>query len=379
MLIPDNRDEFKTYSDQEPRFGPAPTALLEGFAQLTDCEVHVICCTHQPLRSPIKLAANIWYHSLVVPRWGWRAAYFGCVWALRRKLRELQPDIVHGQGTERYCALAAVFSGFPNVITIHGNMRAVRKTLRAGLFSFHGSAAFLERVTLHRTGGVICLTSYTEQQVRGSCRRRWIVPNAVDSSYFRVPHHPREARIVCIGIVDRRKNQVSLIEALDAPAPTHSFTLTFAGGASTVAEYGAEFLRACTARDWCEYVGVLDTKQIQNLLSSATALILPSLEDNCPMVILEAMAAGVPVAASRIGGIPDLIDDEFTGLMFDPTSEASIRATVGRLLDDPASAEVMAERARAQAKLRFSSLNVAQRHLEVYRELLGSKKCLVRR
>jgi hypothetical protein len=54
----------------------------------------------------------------------------GCIRATRRRLRTLQPDLVHGQGTERDCALSAIFSGFPNVVTIHGNMAELARTHR---------------------------------------------------------------------------------------------------------------------------------------------------------------------------------------------------------------------------------------------------------
>src|SRR5215218_1124616 len=106
IVVTDNRDEFRDYSNAKPYFGPAPAALLEGFAQCPEVEIHLVCCLHRPLPAPGKLASNIWYHSVVVPRWGWRFLYVGCVWQLRRKLRKIRPDIVHGQGTERYCALS---------------------------------------------------------------------------------------------------------------------------------------------------------------------------------------------------------------------------------------------------------------------------------
>src|SRR4051794_26890463 len=106
FVVPDNRDEFRDYSSSNPQFGPAPTALLQGFEQLTGCEIHVISCVHTSLPAPTKLAANIWYHPLVVPQWGWRpTAYAGCTRAVRQRLRELDVDVVHGQGSERYCAL----------------------------------------------------------------------------------------------------------------------------------------------------------------------------------------------------------------------------------------------------------------------------------
>ena len=71
----------------------------------------------------------------MVPKIGWmRTLFQGCVRATRKKIREIQPDIVHGQGTEADCAMSAVFSGFPNVLTLHGNMRAVARANQVPLF-----------------------------------------------------------------------------------------------------------------------------------------------------------------------------------------------------------------------------------------------------
>ena len=101
------------------------------------------------MRSPEKLAPNIFFHSLYVPKIGWmRTLYQGCVRAVRKKLREIRPDIVHGQGTEMDCAMEAVFSGLPNVVTIHGNMAELASLLRARLGSFPWLAARLENLAL---------------------------------------------------------------------------------------------------------------------------------------------------------------------------------------------------------------------------------------
>src|SRR5205085_8384414 len=110
QVTTDNREPFREYQKSVPWFGTAPEALLQGFAQLSEVKVHVIGCTQKPMAaSPEKLADNIWFHSLHVPKMGWlRTGYQGCIRAVRRKVRALQPDIVHGQGTERECSLSAV-------------------------------------------------------------------------------------------------------------------------------------------------------------------------------------------------------------------------------------------------------------------------------
>jgi hypothetical protein len=102
IVSTDNREHFKTYDWREPDIPTPQAALLDGFAALPDIEVHIISCLQQPVLSPEKLADNIWFHSLHVPKTGWmRTLYQGCVRAVRKKLKEIQPDIVHGQGDRK--------------------------------------------------------------------------------------------------------------------------------------------------------------------------------------------------------------------------------------------------------------------------------------
>src|ERR1035441_7500483 len=167
VITTDNRDERKTYDAVAPLFGPAPEALLQGLALLPEVEVHVIVCARAPMQCPEKLAPNMFFHCLLVPKIGWmRTLFQGCIRAVRRKLKELQPEIVHGQGTEGHYALSAVFSGFPNVITIHGNMRSLSELLKQRPFSYNWLAGRLEDFTLKRTAGVFCNSAYTEQLVK---------------------------------------------------------------------------------------------------------------------------------------------------------------------------------------------------------------------
>src|SRR2546422_7416290 len=100
FITTDSREHFHEYHKTAPYFGTAPQALLAGMAGLPDLEVHVLSCLQEPVTSPPKLAENIFYHGLLVSKLGWmRTGYQGCVRAVRRKLREVQPDLVHGQGT----------------------------------------------------------------------------------------------------------------------------------------------------------------------------------------------------------------------------------------------------------------------------------------
>jgi glycosyltransferase involved in cell wall biosynthesis len=375
VLTTDNREHYKKYSLPAPYFGTAAEALLQGFAQLKDVEVHVLSCTQKRMQSPGKLASNIYFHELYVPKIGWmRTAYLGCIRAVRKKLHEIQPTIVHGQGTERDCAISAVFSGFPNVLTIHGNLRLIAQVNQARLFSYLGLAAKLESVTIPLSGGVVCITHYTEEAVKDLAKRTWVVPNAVDASFFEVNARPipeKVPKILCVGHVCLRKNQNAFIRALDSLAPAGKFEVLFLGQAAPGSAYEDEFLQLVRERPWCSHAGVAGREQLKRELREASALALPSLEDNCPMVVLEAMAAGVPVVAAKVGGLPDLIDEGKNGFFCDPLDPRSMTAAVEKILRDKSSARALAVRAREEALVRFKPEVIARRHVEIYRDVTG--------
>jgi len=376
FLTSDGRDHLPEKFWTVPSLGSAPAALLKGFAELPDAEVHIVSCARHPKPWPEKLADNIFFHSVHVPQSGWlRTAYQGCIRAVRKKLKEIQPDIVHGQGTERDCAISAVFSGYPNVLTIHGNMRLVAKMNRAKLFSYQWLAARLEAFTIPRSNGVVCITNYTREAVSALAKKTWVVPNAVSPVYFDVERKiERDVPVIlCIGAICLRKNQNAFIRALDSLAAARPFKIFFLGDTAPEEKYSQEFLELVKARAWCEFDGFALHDKMRTLLEKASLVALPSLEDNCPMVVLEAAAAGVPVVAANVGGVPDLIEDGKTGLLCNPLDAASMRNAVEKMLSQPDLAKAMAAEAKKQANERFHPRTVAQRHLEIYREVLSTR------
>ena len=90
------------------------------------------------------------------------------------------------------------------------------------------------------------------------------------------------------------------------------------------------------------------------------------------MVVLEAMAAGVPVAAARVGGVPDLVRHGENGLLFDPKDPAAMADAVREILT--ARPLKLASQGRAEALRRFHPKIIAARHLEIYGEVLAQKR-----
>ena len=321
---------------------------------------------------PAKLADNIHFHELLVPHLGWgRSGFAGCGMAVRRLLKGIQPDLVHGQGTERDCAVSMMFAPKgPRLLTIHGHMARIAEILDAKPLSYYWLVKQLESLAVRRADGVVAITRYTQNRLGEKARKTWVVPNAVDASFFDV-HSPAQGNIaLCVASLSAWKRQLELIEALDRMPDDKRPQLVLLGiGAES--EYGGKVVEAVAKRPWCSHPGPVDRAGLKDWLRKAGLLILPSTEDNCPMVVLEAMAAGVPVAASNIGGIPDLIDDGRTGFLFDPLDAGSICQAILKWAENPSETAALANTAKREALERFHPRVVASRHLEIYREALG--------
>jgi glycosyltransferase involved in cell wall biosynthesis len=379
QLTTDNREPFREYHKTAPWFGTAPEALLQGFAQLPEVKVHVVSCTQQPMAaSPEKLADNVWFHSLHVPKLGWmRTGYQGCVRAVRRKLRELQPDIVHGQGTERDCALSAVFSGYPNVLTIHGNARSIARVYRARPLSYWWLAARLEPIALRRTAGVFCNSEFTENEVKPFARRRWRVPNALRLPFFASapPRQPSGPPLLLnIGVVEPRKQQVELLhQAQQWRSRGLRFRLRFIGKADGKFAYAARLLdeiAALRAEDWVDHVPSMNCEEIISALDQADALIHVPTEEAFGLVAGEAMARGCRLFGFAVGGVREISAGTGSADLASPGNwdelGSQVRAWLGHDVQrDATSAAVMRER--------YHPVAVARRHVEIYREVLSAR------
>jgi glycosyltransferase involved in cell wall biosynthesis len=375
FLTTDNRQQFKQFDKPEPFFGTAPEALLQGFARLPDVEVHVVSCLRQPVKSPEKIAPNIYFHSVVVPKLGWmRTLYQGCIRATRKKLREIQPDIVHGQGTELDCAVSAVFSGLPNVLTIHGNMKAIAELYHARPGSFHWLAAKLETFALGRTTGVFCNSGYTEKQVAPRAKKTWNVPNALRQEFFTpLPQTPRPSMPVFlnVGHMTRRKQQCELIEvARRLHQRDLKFEFQFAGEKILHTDYGAEFARRLAPAEregYARHLGVLPTQHLIAAMDAASALIHFPIEEAFGLVVAEALARNLKFFGAATGGVVDIARGIEGAELFPAQNFTALENALARWLDSGCPQPQNADQAMRE---QYHPEVIARRHLEIYREVL---------
>jgi glycosyltransferase involved in cell wall biosynthesis len=377
LVMTDTRDVLKDYGTPLPHFGTAPEALLQGFERMPELEVHVVSCLREPVNAPAKLAPNVFYHSLVVPRIGWmRTGYQGCIRAVRRKLKEIQPDVVHGQGTEGDCALSAAFSGYPNVVTIHGNMAELARQFPESL-GLHGwLTARLEGFTLKRTGGVFCNSAYTEQLVRPRARRVWRVANAVRREFFApIPARSGAAKcvLVNVGVISPRKRQLDLLAvARDLHQEGLTFEFQFVGDARPMDKYRSTFFEQIEPMTRAGYARWIEPKaggELVKVLDAATAMVHFSPAESFGLVVAEGLARGLKLFAARVGGVPDIAEGVPGAELFAVDDMRGLASAIGSWIRSGAPP---ATGAASIMRARYHPETIAQQHARIYGEILGS-------
>jgi len=117
---------------------------------------------------------------------------------------------------------------------------------------------------------------------------------------------------------------------------------------------------------------VSDVNRIVQIYQAADVYVLPSLEDNLPNTLMEAMACGVPCVGFAVGGIPEMIDHERNGYVARPRDAADLAAGIYHVLAE-ADYEVLGREALKKVALNYSQPHVAMKYIDVYEHALAQK------
>ena len=291
---------------------------------------------------------------------------------VRRLLRSLVPDIVHFQG---YSCLAACPEQ-PSVLTIHGIAERDALWSTAGFAKYikYALVRCIECICRKNVHNIIVISPYvTDVLVRQiGHARRWIIENPVADSFFNLHRDPQPYRVFCCSRMSARKNTLGLIDAFARVSAEYPQAVLRIAG-STEAGYLVQ-CQSLVARLGLEskvaFLGSLSIKGVQAELSSAACFVLASFQETAPVSIEEAMAAGVPVVASRLCGIPYMVADTVSGFCIDPRDKSDVARAIVAVLANPDRARQMGAAAHAAARSRFHASVVAAATLNVYTQVL---------
>jgi glycosyltransferase involved in cell wall biosynthesis len=260
------------------------------------------------------------------------------------------------------------------VTTVHG---WVQKTRRTPLYYF------LDRLCLPRYETVICVSDdlYRQSRAYGVPRSRCVlIENAIDTEEYARTLSPEEARrrlglrpdgllIGGIGRLSAEKGFDLLITAVDRLLKGGlDVELLLAGEGHEKANLEA-LIERLGRRDRIHLLGYRsDTKE---LFQALDVFALSSIREGLPNVLLEALALGVPVASTRVAGVPRLIQDGENGLLIEPGSTDALTAALARLLDDASLRSRLGKAGRQTIEERYSFRMRMAKVAALYDRLLG--------
>ena len=203
-----------------------------------------------------------------------------------------------------------------------------------------------------------------------------VIPMGVDATHFRLPENPVRARsearkrlgihesaalLLFVGDLTREKGALDLVEAISV--------LRRRGIAVEAAFAGAGELQPAiegrAAELQLRILGRVSQADLGEWHRASDLLVLPSHSEGAPVSVMEALASGLPVVATRVGGLPEIVEDGVTGWLTPLRNSEALADQIERLLRDPASLE-LARKSLAKFPRDFS----ASRRAEEYRALL---------
>lgn len=194
-----------------------------------------------------------------------------------------------------------------------------------------------------------------------------ILPNGVPVAEV-APHRDGnrgQIQLLFLGRLGRRKGIYDLLPALAGIRPVIPDFVLIAAGDGEIDDIKLEASRL-GLRDNVRVPGWIDAQQRQKLLESSDIFVLPSHAEGLPMSLLEAMAAGLPVVCSTVGGIPLAVSNEQEGLLVEPGDVDGLGRALARMMQDPGFRAACGQRAFERAKREFSIQTCVDRLLELY-------------
>ena len=314
-------------------------------------------------------------------RW-WEGYRLAVAIQLRQILRQRKIDIIESPELHAEPFLHSVLNSRPPLIVrLHSGSEVIAHfEPNHSNGSKHG--ARLER---WMTGNAAHVTSPSKALLtatqKTNFKRSTVIPNPVDTDYFKPVSHPvaveSSSNVLCVGRPRFLKGVHVLARAIPtvwekAPETTFTFVPASMGksGGSTADAY-REILGKLLDDSRIRIVADPVTRaNMPDYYQRATVCVVPSLWEGFGYVCAEAMACGVAVVASRIGGLAEIIEDERSGVFVEPGNSEDLAAAISNLIQDPERRARVGAAARNRIVEEFSSATIAARMTDLYRQVI---------
>ncbi len=290
-------------------------------------------------------------------------------------IKGFRPDIVHTWlfTSNTLGRIAAVFAGVKGIIVSERCVDIWKGPLHR----------LLDRLLAKKSSLIIA----NAQAVRTFCLSEGIapskvhvIPNVFDWSHFQ-PYPKEEARrklhlssdLPAFGFVGRLEEQKGLTYLIEAAALLSSelrFVVAVIGSGPLEKEL-REKAKHSGLSESIRFFGSLD--DASSLLTAFDILVLPSLWEGLPNILIEAMASEVPIVATAVGGVPELVQDGYTGLLVKSGDSYALAEGIRKTVAEKETALRLARQAREYVKKRFDLPHIVRAYEDIYREVVRGR------
>ena len=300
-----------------------------------------------------------------------------------RDIVALRPDVCHIHGTgaiskELYFALQS--QGLPMMLTVHGILREEKKQALLRKPSFKALFQYIvqsrdERTLLNAAPNIIVDTAYVEDKLRSYGLRHvpnmYVIPQGIDDTFYTINCNSHSHILLSVGAISPRKGHAYTIEMFNLLRARGIYAqLRIIGSLADQAYYNL-LQQKITDSPYKADITLeinLPREDLLKAYADAQLFVLHSREESQGIVFAEAMATGMPVVATKIGGIPYVVADQKSGLLCPYGDVETMTDMVAQLLVDNARWQQYSDSAREIAK-GFSWVNIAERIVLLYNEL----------
>lgn len=354
----------------------ATIGLLEGLSAYVDIfDFHIIALARGIDAHRVERRNDMTFHFLAIPSSLFAKPHvIPNIVNARQCLRHLNPDLVHCQDNMALAIGAIIAQPARKLFTVHGIKARESRVWEGPEYWSHQLDALLEQWVRKHFDDVITISPYVDSFLPVHVRKHHIT-NPVRRLFFEDSKKGDgdDRRLLFVGALTRLKRPLDILRALDIVQREIPNVTLHVVGAAEDGKYVKEMQQFVAERGirGVLFLGSKTQREVAALMRSSVALVLPSVQENTPMAIAEAMASGLPVIASAVGGVPYMVAHGVDGLLFECGNAEELARSIINVIEDKALRLRLSRNAKEKADNRFSSEAVAAATVAVYRTMLG--------
>jgi glycosyltransferase involved in cell wall biosynthesis len=295
------------------------------------------------------------------------------LWLIKRKVEEIDPDVVHAIGTSFLYSTVAAFvrKRYPTLLRPLGMAKKeiiYRKDIPLIMRIIN---LINERYVISVIPNILVETISIKRMISGWTRSKiHVVPNGIEFKNIidkcQIDTSSR-SDILLISNLERHKGIDLLVKSIPIVLRSVSDLKVFIAGVGPEEDELKRLAKELGLNRYIEFLGYISERDKYRYLKITKIFVIPSRWENSPITLFEAMAAGIPVIGSNVGGIPDVLEDGKTGFIFESEDIPELAYKIVKLLKNEELRKKMGQAAQEKAK-EYEWKGIVKRIFDIYEE-----------